>query len=150
MNNGNDGLLAVNIDFEQSHLFFPRIIVTILAILLVIIVAKHFVTRARDREEGKKRERFRFFEENYDKLRLWGTIGLMVIYFFAMDFVGQLFPNQGFGFLFTSIPFMVLVSFLFVGKSKIRERLLPILLSSILTPLIVWFVLGRLFYITLP
>jgi len=150
MNNQSNGFLSVSIDFDKSHLYFPRIIVSILAILLVIIIIRAVLERRCARRAGEKTEPFHFFEKDYDKLRLFGTLGLAIVYFFSMDRVGRLFPNEGFGFLFTSIPFMILLSFLFVGKGKIKAHLIPILLSSVLTPLTVWIVLGQLFHITLP
>ncbi len=67
-----------------------------------------------------------------------------------MDFVGRLFPNQGLGFLITSIPFMFVMSFLLVGKENFKNHRVSILISSVVTPLFAWILFAKLFFITLP
>ena len=94
-------LLAVKIDFDQSHLFFPRIIMCLLLLLLVIIAVLYGRNFFQDIRAGRRR--VRFFQENYDKIRLLGTIIGVVIYFVLMDYVGTLFPNTGLGFLLVSL-----------------------------------------------
>ncbi|KEA63950.1 hypothetical protein ADIMK_1878 [Marinobacterium lacunae] len=74
---------------------------------------------------------------------------LVIVYFWSMDAVGQFFPNTGMGFLLTSIPFMLLLSLLYV-HSLTRRVLLGIGLNSIIAPLAAWYVLGQLFAISLP
>ncbi len=139
-------LTNIQIDFEQSHLFFPRIIITILAILLVVIAIMHLPHKIQQFKNGDK---MRFFEENYDKFKLFSTIALIMIYFKAMEVVGGFFPNMGYGFLFTSIVFIFVISLLFIGKST-KKKLIAITLNSIITPALAWFIFGYLFHITLP
>jgi hypothetical protein len=93
---------------------------------------------------------FRFFEENYDKIKLYGSIASVGIYFFLMDYLGSFFPNQGLGFLITSIPFMFTMSFLLVGKDNFKNHRTSIVISSIATPLLSWILFAKIFFITLP
>ena len=79
------------------------------------------------------RRRLRFFEENYDRIRLFGTIVGVIIYFLLMDYVGTLFPNTGLGFLLVSIPFIIFLSFLYVHDLN-RRKTVIILLNSTIAP----------------
>ncbi len=139
-------LTSIEIDFEQSHLFFPRIIIGILVLLLIVIAVMHLPRKIKEIKNGDK---FSFFEENYDKVKLFSTIAIIMIYFKLMEYVGSLFPNMGYGFLFTSIVFMFAISLLFIGKST-KRKMIAITLNSVITPALAWFIFGYLFHITLP
>lgn len=143
----NSSIFSVQIDFSQSHLIFPTIILWFMAILLVVIAVLKgpaFIADIR----SKKRQ-LRFFEENYDKVRLLGTIVIVPVYFYLMDLVGTLFPNLGMGFLLVSIPFMASISLLYVHDLT-RRKAIIIGVNALIAPSIAWFVLGYLFNITLP
>jgi len=147
MEEGVSSLFHVSIDFEKSHTFFPIIILCLLAILLIAIVATSGIPLLRDVKSGKRK--LSLFEKNFDKLRLFGSLLLLIVYFIAMDAVGRLFPNTGFGFLFMSIPFMFCTSLLYVHDID-RRKLILISLNSIVAPGVAWYVLGNLFNISLP
>ena len=147
MDEGVSSLFQVSIDFDRSHLFFPTIILWLLAILLAAIIVTSGIPLLRDVKSGKRK--LSFFAENLDKFRLFGSLLLLLIYFIAMDAVGRLFPNMGFGFLFMSIPFMFCTSLLYVHDIN-RKKLILISLNSIVAPGVAWYVLGNLFNISLP
>lgn len=146
----NNDFLSIAIDFETSHLFFPRIMIGIIILLLLIIGIQNLVKKIRDGSLKESIKSFHFFEENYDKLKLYGSIVSVAVYFFLMDFIGRFFPNQGLGFLITSIPFMFFMSFLLVGKAQFKNNRIAILASSLATPLFAWILFAKIFYITLP
>jgi hypothetical protein len=147
MEEGVSSLFHVSIDFDTSHTFFPIIILCLLAILLVAIIVTSGIPLLRDVKSGKRR--LSLFEKNLDKLRLFGSLLLLVGYFIAMDAVGRLFPNMGFGFLFMSIPFMFCTSLLYAHNID-RKKLILISLNSLVAPGLAWYVLGNLFNISLP
>lgn len=140
-------LLSIKIDFEQSHMFFPNIIMWLLLFLFILIVVLYGKQFLEDLTAGRRS--IRFFQENYDKIRLFGTIGAVIIYFILMDYVGTLFPNTGLGFLLVSIPFMMCLSFLYVHDLN-KKKTIIILLNSTIAPAAAWYILGNLFNITLP
>nr|WP_319390334.1 tripartite tricarboxylate transporter TctB family protein [uncultured Cohaesibacter sp.] len=146
MADGNS-LFKVSIDFSQSHLFFPHIIHWILLILAVLIALTSGPKLLRQMREKKKDDKQTGTPTDW--VRLLGTLVLTIIYFSLMETVGDLFPNTGFGFLFTSIPFMFLLSVLFVHQPGRRE-FVTITLSSIISPAVAWYVLAQMFNITLP
>ncbi len=146
MADGNS-LFKVSIDFSQSHLFFPHIIHWILLILAVLIALTSGPKLLRQMREKKKDDKQTGAPTDW--VRLLGTLVLTIIYFSLMETVGDLFPNTGFGFLFTSIPFMFLLSVLFVHQPGRRE-FVTITLSSIISPAVAWYVLAQMFNITLP
>ncbi len=140
-------LLEVSIDFDQSHLFFPQLVLGFLAGMLVLIIVLNYgrlVEIVKTRGAG-----LAFFEENADKFRLFSTLALVVAYFVAMDYVGQLFPNTGLGFLFCSMAFIFALSLVYVHEVT-RRVLLVITSNALIAPLAAWYVLGTLFNITLP
>ncbi len=140
-------LLSVKIDFPQSHMFFPKIIMWLLLLLLVLIVALYGRQFIREVKSGRRS--LRFFVERYDKVRLYGTIGGVIAYFVLMDYVSTLFPNTRLGFLLVSIPFMMFLSLLYVHDLN-KKKTIIILLNSIIAPVSAWYILGNLFNITLP
>ena len=141
-------LFHITIDFSQSHTFFPTIIEWVLLILFLAIAALY--GRGFVRQVASGQRSLSLFRENYDKLRFYGTIVLTVIYFLAMDYVGEtFFPNTGLGFLTMSIPFIFVLSALYAHGLD-RRKLTIIGLNAIIMPCAAWFVLAHLFRITLP
>lgn len=147
MENGLSSLLKIKINFEESHTFFPTIVFWVLMALLLLIFVIHGIPYLRELKSGKKR--FKPGIAHIDKLRLPGTLVLTVGYFLLMDYVGILFPNMGFGFLFVSMPFIFLLSLLYVHEIS-RRKIVIIILNAVIAPSIAWFVLARMFNITLP
>lgn len=140
-------LCTITIEFDKSHLFFPRIIHWVLAIQLVLIAI--FVLRPFLREVSAGTKQLPFTKSHFDFFRFFGTLILTILYFLLMDFVGQFFPNTGLGFLIMSIPFMFLLALLYVHHRD-KKHLIIITVVSIAAPIIAWYVLARLFAITLP
>lgn len=140
-------LFDVSIDFDQSHLFFPRIITWLMLGLLGVIV----ISRSKKIVPGiKQAGRTVFYQDNgFDRLRFFGTIVLIVAYFYLMGVVGDIFPNTGYGFLLVSIPFIFALSMLYVDK-KSRRNMVIIAINSLVAPGLAWYVLSELFRITLP
>ena len=145
---GDDkGFLSVHIDFATSHLFFPNIIHWVLAILgisILIVHRREIVGTLRGWAETWKARNI-----DFDKLRLFGTLAIIIVYFAAMEPVGELYPNTGFGFLIMSIPFMFSLSLLYVHDPN-PKKLLIMGANAVIVPLVAWYVLAELFFITLP
>jgi len=140
-------LLKVHVDFDRSHLLFPTIIEWVLGILLLAIIVVHGREVLEQwRASGLRR---RIAQWQVDRKRLFGCLALTLVYFAAMEPVGQVYPNAGVGFLLTSIAYGLLLSWLFVHGTSRRKWVL-ISLNSVLTPLVVWLVFSHVFRITLP
>lgn len=143
----SSSLLEVKIDFDQSHIFFPTIVAWTLVFLLILILIFNGIPYLRAYLKGERSVNLSF--DHIDKLRLPGTLVLTVIYFLLMDYVGSFFPNMGYGFLFVSIPFIFLISVLYVYDIN-RKKLVTIALNAIIAPSIAWLLLAKIFNITLP
>lgn len=140
-------LFDVTIEFEQSHLFFPRIVSWLLLILLGIILLNE---RKAIMPGLKQAGRALFFGSlEFDRFRFFGTIFLTIAYFYLMDVVGSVFPNTGYGFLLMSMPFIFLLSLLYVDNRS-RRNIIIILMNAVIAPGLAWYVLSQLFNITLP
>jgi len=140
-------LLKVHIDFKTSHTLFPTIVICVLLFLLVLIFLVHGIPWLRDLRGGKRRLTLGLAQ--LDKLRFFGTLVLTVAYFLLMDYVGRFFPNTGLGFLFVSIPFIFALSLLFAHRVD-RRKLVAISLNALIAPGVAWYVLAKLFNISLP
>ena len=140
-------LFKVTIDFDQSHLFFPTIVQWVLLVLLLAIFLIYGPGYIRDVRAGRKKLPFQGI--TFDHLRFFGTIGLTVVYFLSMDYVGEFFPNEGLGFLFMSILFLFVLSLLYVHGIT-RRKLTVISLTALITPTVAWHVLANMFNISLP
>ncbi len=139
-------VLDVSVDFDTSHLYFPKIVITLMVILGIFILA----TRHKEiaiglvnlKKEATTKTGFKFW-----KLAL--TLTYLVSYFVLMQVLSDIFPNTGYGFLITTIPFIFLLSFIYTDEVT-KKTVIIISVNSILSPLIAWYVLGNLFGITLP
>jgi len=147
MDKGISSLFKISINFDQSHLFFPKIVTWFLLLQLVVILLVYGIPYIRDVYNGKRASPFAGAQ--WDNLRFFGTIVLTIIYFMSMDSVGEYFPNTGLGFLFTSIVFIFLLSLLYVHGVN-RRKILVLSLNALISPCVAWFVLAHLFNITLP
>jgi hypothetical protein len=143
MTGGLSKLFEVSIDFNQSHLFFPRITLTVLAVLSLAIL----VTRRRAILASGARLRRDIAAADW--FRLVGTIVLTVGYFLAMPVVGDLYPNAGVGFYLTSIPYLFVLSVLYLHSRRGRPLLIAAA-SAVVAPTIAWYFLVQLFNLSLP
>ncbi len=140
-------LLKIHLTFDKSHLFFPTIVEWLLGFLLLAIAIVHGPELIAQWRSGAFRSRLANWE--VDKRRLFGCLAMTLVYFAAMEPVGLIYPNGGVGFLLTSIVYGFALSWLF-GRDLDRRKWILIGSSSVLTPLVVWFVFSTVFKITLP
>lgn len=140
-------MLKIQMDFSQSHLFFPAIIEWILAVLLVLIFIAHGRELVAFWRTASPLARIRTWQ--FDRRRLVGCLILTPVYFALMEPVGKILPNSGIGFLLTSVVFGFALSWLFVHDNNRRKTIL-MALNALITPTFVWFVFSYLFHITLP
>ncbi len=151
-------MLRVNYKPSTSHWLFPPMIMWILAIMLVIMAIERAVKCKKSGKPFFNLKGYRFFIENWDKVKLVGTIVLMVLYFPSMNLIG---------FLPASIIFIFLFNVLFVGVSQLASiavafktkkfwsnpdfrSLVISLIISVVSSTIIWFLFGQVFKITLP
>ncbi|MDQ7727746.1 tripartite tricarboxylate transporter TctB family protein [Halomonas sp. SpR8] len=147
MESGLSSLLSVSIDFETSHLFFPKVINWLMAGLFVLILVTKvapFMAAVKRGERtlpivGEARDNFRFF----------GTLALIAAYFYLMAVVGNMFPYTGYGFLIVSIVFLFLMSLLYLHDWR-KKTITILVINAIVAPSLAWFILAKLFTITLP
>lgn len=131
--------MIIRMRYSTSHMFFPKIIIGILAVLAVCLLVQR-IMKCRRENTPFWPAGFRFFTPGYDKLKFYGTFVLFVLYILAMEWVG---------FLAASIVFIFLFNVLFCGTLK-PKSLGASALISVVSSLAVWYVFGVLFRITLP
>ena len=136
-------LTSVTIDFETSHLVFP----TLIGIVLVILGLAILVTRRH--EIAGAGAYWRDMLGRMDKVRFLGTVALTIGYFLLMVPVGNIWPNTGLGFLLCSVPYVFLTGFLFLHERGPRQ-IVPVLVTALVAPTLVWWLFTDLFFLTLP
>ena len=136
-------LTRVTIDFQTSHLIFPTLIGAVLALLGLAILLTRY--RAILAAPGYWADVLR----DMDRRRFFGTLAMVLVYFGAMEPLGQLWPNRGFGFLFCSIPFLFLNGLLLL-RNRRPVALAVLALVSLIAPVLTWWLFGEVFFLTLP
>ncbi|WP_043530338.1 tripartite tricarboxylate transporter TctB family protein [Litchfieldella xinjiangensis] len=147
MESGLSDLLSVSVDFQTSHLYFPTIITWIMAGLFVAILVTKVIPFLAAVKRGERT--LPILGEPMDAFRFFGTLALIAAYFYLMAVVGDMFPYTGYGFLFVSIPFVLLMSLLYAHEWT-KKALIVICINAIVAPSLVWYILAKLFKITLP
>lgn len=130
----------VKIIHSQSHLTFPKIVIGILIILLIILIIQAIIKAKKENKPLFNFKNKKFFEENYDKIKFWGSIVLFVLYILSLELLG---------FLIASIVFITLFNVLYAG-TKNKKSLFYSLLISVIASFVLWFLFGYVFNVTLP
>lgn len=135
-------LFHIDVVYSTQHWIFPTIIITILVILGLAILVTEGVGRVKA-GKGFISKPGRFFVENYDKVKLWGCVLLMVAYFFLLDKIG---------FTVCSIVFVFLFNTLFAGPDRMKNVKYHVtsVIISVVSVLLISILFGTAFDITLP
>ncbi len=137
-------MLNVSINFEQSHWFFPKIIISCMLIMGVIILIKERKTIICSIKGFSFNSLL-----NKDNYRSYVFLIIMAVYILAMEALGDVFPNTGYAFLISTIPLMFVIPLL-IEKEINKKKIIYITINSVVSPIVAWAVLGQLFNITLP
>lgn len=134
--------MRINVVYSTQHWIFPTITIGVLVILGVLLIALEGRARVKA-GKGFFVKPGRFFKENYDKVKFWGTIALMFVYFFLLDKLG---------FTFWSMICLFLFNALFANKEQMKNPRYHItsIIISVVACLLISIVFGTLFAITLP
>lgn len=132
--------MNIKVVYSESHYFFPKIIIGIIALLGVIILIQKIIEIQKNKKANVEKKSFRFFEPGFDKLKLFGSLALFIAY------VACLKPL---GFLLASIIFIFLFNVLFCATLKWKSLLVSMAVS-VISSTTVWYVFGVVFKITLP
>lgn len=134
--------MRINVVYSTQHWIFPTITIGILVILGVLLIVLEGRARVKA-GKGFFAKPGRFFEENYDKFKFWGTLVLMFVYFFFLDKIG---------FTIWSIVCLFLFNTLFANKEQMKNPKYHITsaIISVVACVIISLVFGTLFAITLP
>ncbi len=143
----SSSIFAIKIKFAESHMFFPTVVIWTLVFLSILIFIFNGIPYLKALKSGEKT--INLSMEHIDKIRLPGTLVLTIAYFLLMNYVGAFFPNMGYGFLFVSMPYILLLSLLYVHDIN-KKKVIAIVCNAILAPSIAWLLLAKLFNITLP
>ena len=147
-------LFRLSYKYSTSHLVFPRIIGGILVLLAVTLLIQRAL---RCRREGKPfvdLKGWRLFRKGYSKVKFWGSLLILIAYFYLLD---------KWHFLPASLIFIFLLNLLYDGSVSVPAllgkaegpaiRWQPLLSSMLITAAFsfgVWYLFGSVFNITLP
>ncbi|MGI6403407.1 MAG: tripartite tricarboxylate transporter TctB family protein [Oscillospiraceae bacterium] len=135
-------LLRINVVHSTQHKIFPTISIGILVLLgaIILLVEGRAKVAAGKPIFSKPKS---IFIENYDKIKFWGCLGMMVAYFSLLDVIG---------FTVTSIVFVYLFNTLFGGLDRLKNKKyhLNSLIISLISVVSISLLFGTIFDITLP
>lgn len=132
--------IKIPIVYSTSHEVFPRIVLVILVILAIIIFLQYLLKTRKEKSKLFAIKGKHFFEKDYDKVKLFGSAILLLLYIVIM---------KPLGFIFASILIMSLFNILYSARFGKKDIGISIGISVIET-MTVWFIFGYLFEITLP
>lgn len=135
-------LFSIDVVYSTQHWIMPKIIIGVLLILGAVILV--FEGRARVKAGGHFFAKpGKFFVENYNKVQFWGTIVLLIAYFFLLDKIG---------FTVCSMIFLILFNTLFGGPKNLKnpKYILGSVVISVVSTLIISILFGTVFNISLP
>lgn len=132
----------INVVYSTQHRIFPLITISILVLLgaiILVIEGRQKIAAGKALFSSPKP----IFAKNYDKLKFWGCIALMIFYFLLLDVIG---------FTVTSIVFVYLFNTLFGGLDRIKNVKYHIvsIVVSFISVVIISILFGTIFDITLP
>lgn len=133
-------LFKIDITYSRSHWVMPKITIGILIILAVIIFIQEYIKAKKANKPFMSLKGWRFFAEGYDKVKLYGSIGLLFAYIVLMKLIG---------FIAGSIIVASLFNILYAEK-KDKKSIAICIGISIIETMLLWFVFGYIFEITLP
>lgn len=131
-------LFKLKIKYSESHLFFPRVTLFILICLGCIIIINNMIKIYKNKKALEIK--LKIFDENYDKIKFYGTIITLFIYILLLEKVG---------FLISTIAYIFTATLLFKGN-MIPKTIIISIISSLSTSFIIWYIFGYLINITLP
>lgn len=147
-------LFTLNYKYSDSHLVVPRIVGGILILLAVILLIQRAMKCKKEGKPFVDLKGWRFLEVGYDKVKFWGSLVILVAYFFCLDKLH---------FLPSSLIFIFLLNVLYDESINLKAlfgkgegpviRWKPLATSAIITVVFsvgVWYLFGTLFNITLP
>lgn len=133
--------MKINYVPSTSHWIFPPIVLGVLMILLLIMFIQKIVKCKQDKKCFFDYKNYKFFEKNWDRLKLIGSFILFIFYIKCMNI---------FGFLLSSIVFIFLFNILFTGVRSGRKSIMNSFIISSSFSIGIWFLFGHVFQITLP
>lgn len=126
---------------STSHWIFPPIILGILGVLLVIMIIQRAVICKKNNQPFIDFKKIHFFIPGYDKLKLFGTVILFVLYILLMKPIG---------FVFSSILCIFGFNVLFTGVKAGRKSIITSAIIAVVATIIIWVVFDVMFQISLP
>ncbi|MBQ7168734.1 MAG: tripartite tricarboxylate transporter TctB family protein [Synergistaceae bacterium] len=129
---------------RNMHLFFPYLIGAICLLLLAIIIIQRALKCRKDGTPFINFKGYHFFKEGYDKVKLWGSVILFVLYIVCLPVLH---------FAWASVVFIFLFNVLFEMKPGKLFEVKSVLISAVIAfagSWGVWYLFYQIFNITLP
>lgn len=128
----------IHIVYSTQHWIVPKIVIGILIVFLAAIIITEGMARVKAGEPFFKKPG-RFFNDNCDYVKLFGTLILFIGYIACLNVIG---------FTITSIIFVFLFNVLYAGTAP--KSLLISILIAVISSVVIAVMFGVIFNITLP
>lgn len=143
---------------STAHWIMPPIIIGVLIILIAGLTIQRIMKCKQENKPFFAFKGYHFFIEDYDKLCFWGTLVLFVMYIFLMNLIGFLAASILciflYNVLFSDVKNLHAITTAIHEKTFIKSNtfrsLATSLIVSVIFSVIIWYLFGQVFNITLP
>lgn len=136
----------IDMNYSEYHTVFPRLIIYFLILLGILLIIKQVIQKIKTKKhvqqnksnvpEGAESSR----KKKFNIMMFSGSIVLLVAYGFALE---------KFGFIYPTVLFLILSTLLYKASSNKKSVFISVV-NAILTTVLIYFIFGTLFDITLP
>jgi len=136
----------IDMNYSEYHTVFPRLIIYFLILLGILLIIKQVIHKIKakkliqqdksDVQQGKESS----IEKKFNIVMFSGSIVLLVAYGFALEW---------FGFIYPTVLFIILSTLLYKASTN-KSSVFISVVNAISTTVLIYFIFGTLFDITLP
>lgn len=130
----------LNFVHSEAHTVFPKIIIGVIIFFAAVMLVQALLKAKREKKPLFSFAGKRFFKEDYDRKKLFGSMVLLVLYIICLPLLT---------FIPASIVFISLFNILYENKMNKKAIAISIATSAV-EVLAIWYVFGYWFEITLP
>ncbi|WP_101846233.1 tripartite tricarboxylate transporter TctB family protein [Halobacillus sp. Marseille-P3879] len=131
-------LLTLEMSYSEYHLIFPKIVLIALGITILMLIGRFVLKFIRERKGFISMKRL--LSSDFNRLKFFASLGLLFVYPLLMN---------GLGFVISTVIFMIVLTLILMGRVN-KKALMVSVTNSLTTTIVVWYVFGRVFDITLP
>lgn len=135
---------------SNMHLLMPTVVICVLVLLLIIMIVQRAIKCKKEGKPFINLKGYRFFEKDFNPLVFFGSIALMVIYFWLLPIIH---------FTAASMLILFILNVLYTPPFVLEDKKIKAInwkslavsvVISVVAPLLIYLLFGVAFGLTLP